>query len=287
MKKQRNVVTENTSKMYLMGLSIMTATLLFFLCSGFIWGDQHHGQIQQTPLNKQINLKGSGDMIIENWTYNPNHQLMIVTLNIDQSTDLLEDPLTFVAQEKANPQRKIPTTVEYHEEGQYVVSIQDVSPSFEVMALDIYKHKEKDEVLLGDPPQELKGDEEVKELARIYTDQRKVQTDPTLTIQMEQEYELAALTRNIKQAKQTIQDKEKQIQRIEQKLIDLNQKLVELESDRLYETGEEKEQTNTRIQQIENEKKRLNREAAENEATTQTIKEKLKMLKEKRDMIDS
>ncbi|UOQ94046.1 hypothetical protein MUO14_03490 [Halobacillus shinanisalinarum] len=286
MKKQTNVVREGTSKMYLIGLGTMTAALLFFLCSGFVFGSQNQVNVQQTPLNEQLNLSGSGEMIIEEWTYNPNRQLMVVTLNIDKSTDLLGDPLTFIAQEKANSQRKVPTTIEYHDEGQYVISIQDVSPSFEVMALDVHKHKEKDEELLDDPQQEMKGGEEVKELARIYADQRKVKTDSTLTIQTEQEYEIAALSRDIKGAKQTMQDKEKQIQRIEQKLHDIDQELVELESKRLYETGEEKEQTNARIRQLENEKDQLNREATENETTIQTIQKKLTMLKEKRDMID-
>ncbi|UOR12023.1 coiled-coil domain-containing protein [Halobacillus amylolyticus] len=287
MKKQTNLVREGTSKMYLIGLGTMTAALLFFLCSGFVFGSQNQGNVQQTLLNEQLNLSGSGDMVIEKWIYNPNRQLMVVTLNIDKSTDLSGDPLTFIAQEKANPHRKIPTKIEYHEEGQYVISIRDVSPSFEVMALDILKQKQKDQTVLADVQQEPKKDEESKQLARIYTDQRKVKTDPTLTIQKEQEYEIAALSINIKKVQETIQDKEKQIQKIEQKLNDMDQDLVELESERLYETGEEKEQTNARIRQLENDKDRLNRKATENETTIQTLQEKLKMLKGKRDMIDS
>ncbi|UOQ95077.1 hypothetical protein MUO14_09170 [Halobacillus shinanisalinarum] len=285
MKRQMIVVTENMTKMYLIGLSIMTASLLFFLCSGFVFGNQHQGKVQQTPLNEQLNLSGSGDMVIEKWIYNPNRQLMTVTLNIDKSTALLGDPLTFVAQEKDHPKRELPTTVEYHDEGRYVISIQQFSSSFDVMALDISKEENSDAFLVQGETTIPEGGEERTELARIYTDQRKVKTNQTLSIQTEQEYEIAGLSQDIREVKQTINQKEKQIQNINQRLNDIDQKMVELQSERLYETAEEKEQTDAQIHQLKNQKDMLNQKGSESETTIQTMKDKLAMLKEKREMI--
>lgn len=286
MKRQTKVITEGTTKKYLIGLSTMTVALLFFLFSGFVFGDQNQAKVQQTPLDEPLNLRGAGNLVIEDWIYNPSTNLMIVTLNIDKSTTNFNDSLTFVAQEREHPERKLLTTVEYHDESSYVISIQQVSPSFDVMALDINK-KERDDLSLEKEQTSPKGGKEKDELARIYTDQRKVKIDKTLSIQTEQEYELSAVHQDIKKAKETMKEKEKQMQSIDDRLKEMDQKKVELESERLYETEEEKKQTDTQIHQIENEKERLNRKATEYETTIQTMREKLKMLKEKRNMISS
>ena len=257
MKRQTKVITESTSKKYLIGLSAMAMALLFFLFSGFLFGDQDHAKVQQTPLEESLNLRGAGELVIEEWTYNPSKKLMVVTLNIDKSTSLLNDSLSFVAQEKEHPKNNLPTTVEFHDGSRYVISIKQVSSNFEVMALDINKEETPDFSLKREVQTSLKGGEEKNELARIYTDQRKVNRDPTLSIQKEQEYEVAATTQDIKKAKETMKEKEKQIQLIHDRLKEIDQKTVELESERLYETKEEKEKTNAQIHQLENEQDRL------------------------------
>lgn len=121
-----------------MGLSVMAMALLF-LFSGFIFGDEEQSKVQQTPVNEPLNLQGSGELTIKNWVYNPTKELMIVTLNLNKSTTLLDEKLSFTAQEKEHPKRDLPTQVEYNDESRYVISIQQVSPSFDVMALDVNK----------------------------------------------------------------------------------------------------------------------------------------------------
>ncbi|MFG6116940.1 hypothetical protein ACGTN9_17450 [Halobacillus sp. MO56] len=285
MNRQTKLITDSTSKKYLMGLSVMAMALLFFLSSGFLFGEEDRSKVQQTPLNKPLNLRGAGELKIENWTYNPSKKLMVVTLNIDKSTSLLNDKLSFVAQEKEHPKRDLPTKVEYHDERRYVISIQQVSSSFDVMALDINK-EETNSFMSGTEEQiSLKGGEEEKELARIYTDQQEVKQDQTLSIQTEQEYEVSAVSLDLRQAKQKVTDKERQIKKIEEQLKEIDQKIVELESQRLYETEKVKEQTDAQIAQLENEVDRLQREATEHETAIQALQEKIKMLEEKREML--
>ncbi|MCP3028776.1 hypothetical protein [Halobacillus sp. A5] len=287
MKKPTNVLAEGTTRKYLIGLSAMAVALLFFLFSEFLFGDEDQSEIQQTPLDEPLHLRGAGDLVVEEWTYNPSKNLMIVTLNVNKSTSILNDTLSFVAQEKEHPNRELPTHVEYHDERRYVVSIQQVSPSFDVMALDITKEKNEHFALETEEQPSLKEGEEKEELARIYTDQREVQHDQTLSIQTEQEYEVAAISQDIKQAQQEVVDKEDQIQKNDDQLKEMEQEMVELESQQMYETEEEKEQTTARIDQLENEVDRLQRETTEHETTIQTLQEKIKMLKEKREMMES
>ncbi|MFC7322386.1 hypothetical protein [Halobacillus campisalis] len=287
MKKQTKHITEGTSKKYLIGLSVMAMALLFFLFSGFIFGDEEQSKVQQTPVNEPMNLQGSGELTIKEWVYNPTKKLMIVTININKSTALLDESLSFTAQEKEHPKRDLPTQVEYNDESRYVISIQQVSPSFDVMALDV--NKEETTMLITEKTDQnsLKGGEEKKELARIYTDQRKVKMDKQLNILMEQEYKVAAVSEEIKEAKETMKEKKESIQTINERIKEIDQKIVELESELLYETEEEKKQTEARINHLENEKDQINQEAAEHELTIQTIVEKVEMLEEKREMISN
>ncbi|MBM7554819.1 hypothetical protein [Thalassobacillus pellis] len=287
MKRQAKMITEHTSKKYLFGVSVMAMALLFFLFSGFLFGGESRSKVQQTPLDEPLNLRGAGNLEVENWVYNPSMKLMVVTLNIDTSTSLLHDKLSFAAQEKEHPRRKIPTTVEYQNDGRYVISIQQVSPSFDVMALDIKKEETNRLTLKEDELHSPKGGEESNELARIYTDQTKVKTDPNLSIKTTLEYELAALSHDVKETKETIKDKEKSILSIDKRLEEMDQKIVELESERLYETKEEKEQTNAQIRELTNEKERLRRDVLEYETAINTLQEKLQLLKEKQRMISS
>ncbi|GGC97609.1 hypothetical protein GCM10007216_30490 [Thalassobacillus devorans] len=285
MKKQTKHITEGTTNKYLIGLSVMAMALLFFLFSGFIFGDEEQSEVQQTPVNEPLNLQGAGELTIKDWVYNPTKNLMVVTININKSTALLDESLSFKAQEKEHPKRDLPTHVEYNDESRYVISIQQVSPSFDVMALDV--NKEENIMIFTEKNNQnsLKGGEEKKELARIYTDQRKVKMDKQLNILTEQEYEVAAVSEQIEESKETIKEKKKSIQAIDERIKELDQKTVELESELLYDTEEEKKQTESRIHHLENEKDQINQEAAEHELTIQTIVEKIEMLEEKREMI--
>lgn len=265
----------------------MAMALLFFLFSGFIFGDEEQSKVQQTPVNEPLNLQGSGELTIKNWVYNPTKELMIVTLNLNKSTTLLDEKLSFTAQEKEHPKRDLPTQVEYNDESRYVISIQQVSPSFDVMALDVNKENTNTLLTKENAQNSLKGGEEKKELARIYTDQREVEMDKQLSILTEQKYEVAAVSEEIEEAKETRKEKKKRIQSIDERIKAIDQKTVELESELLYETKEEKKQTEARIHRLENEKEQINQEAAEHELAIQTIKDKIKMLEEKREMLSN
>ncbi|SEI13521.1 hypothetical protein SAMN05192559_11737 [Halobacillus karajensis] len=287
MKKQTKHITEGTSKKYLIGLSVMAMALLFFLFSGFIFGDEEQRKVQQTPVNEPLNLQGSGELTIKEWVYNPTKKLMVVTININKSTALLDESLSFKAQEKEHPKRDLLTHVEYSDESRYVISIQQISPSFDVMALNVNKEEKPMLITEKTDQNSLKGGEEKKDLARIYTDQRKVEMDKQLNILTEQEYEVAAVSEEIEDAKETMKEKKESIQTIKERIKEIDQKTVELESELLYETEEEKKQTEARINHLENEKDQINQEAAEHELTIQTIVEKVEMLEEKREMISN
>ncbi|MYL65508.1 hypothetical protein GLW07_19295 [Bacillus hwajinpoensis] len=286
MKRQADSITENTSIKYLIALSAIVVLLLFFLFSGLVFGNNDHAKVQQTPLKESLTISGYGELIVEEWIYNPDKNFMIVTLNLEKSPTIYEENLIFIAQEKEHPNRDLPTSVEYQDGNRYVVSIQQVSPSFEVMALDINKGDNNNGSLIQGQPSPPKGGEKSNELARIYTDERKVKVDTQLRVQTEKEYEVASLSQKINQAKKTIEEKKEMIQTIEERLKEIDQKVVVLESEQFYETEEEKEQTNSQINQLENEKDKLNREASDGELAIQTTREKLTMLKEKRNMVE-
>ncbi|MBY0094553.1 hypothetical protein H7S74_30825 [Priestia aryabhattai] len=124
------------------------------------------------------NITGTGT--IENRVYQPATDSLDMVIKMDQ-TD--EEEVSFVAQEKANPNIKLPVHLLYEDDGYYVVRISDLSPNWEALASDLYQEtEEKETVNVDDVTSDSETDstEEIDAHALIttlYSDQRKTKSE--------------------------------------------------------------------------------------------------------------
>ncbi|MBA9041765.1 hypothetical protein HNP21_004895 [Bacillus aryabhattai] len=90
-----------------------------------------------------------------------------------------EEEVSFVAQEKANPNIKLPVYLVYEDDGYYVVRINDLSSNWEALAFDLYQENEEKETVNVEGvtrDSETDSTEEIDAHALIttlYSDQRK------------------------------------------------------------------------------------------------------------------
>ena len=117
---------------------------------------------------------------IENRVYHPANSSLDMFIKMDQ-TD--EEKVSFVAQEKANPNIKLPVHLLYEDHGYYVVRISGLSPNWEALAFDLYQeNEEKETVNVDDVTSDSETDstEEIDAHALIttlYSDQRKTKSE--------------------------------------------------------------------------------------------------------------
>jgi len=82
----------------------------------------------------------TGTVTIEDRMYHPASSSLDMVIKMDQ-TD--EEKVSFIAQEKANPNIKLPVHLLYEDDGYYVVRISDLSPNWEALAFDLYQENEE------------------------------------------------------------------------------------------------------------------------------------------------
>ncbi|CAH0307774.1 hypothetical protein [Priestia megaterium] len=125
--------------------------------------------------------------------YHPALSSLDMVIKLDQ-TD--EEEVSFVAQEKANPNIKLPVHLLYKEDGYYVVRINDLSPNREALAFDLYQESEEKETVNVDDvtsDSETDSTEEIDAHALItmlYSDQRKTKSEEGNGTRNKQEYAL-------------------------------------------------------------------------------------------------
>jgi len=118
------------------------------------------------------NITGTVTITIENHVYHPVDSSLDMVIKMDQ-TD--EEEVSFVAQEKANLNIKLPVHLLNEDDGYYVVRISDLSPNWEAFAFDLYQeNEEKETVNVND----------------VTSDQRKTKSEKGIGTKTKQEYAL-------------------------------------------------------------------------------------------------
>ena len=85
-------------------------------------------------LYEAVSSNITGTVTIENRVYHPSNCSLDMVIKMNQ-TD--EEEISFVAQEKANPNIKLPVHLLYEDDGYYVVRVNDLSPNWEVLTFDL------------------------------------------------------------------------------------------------------------------------------------------------------
>lgn len=240
-----------------------------------------------TETNKVIKLSGMGKLIVEKREYNPHKNFIEIRFKLEGYE---ETGFTFKAQEKTNPGAKLPVKVLYEENGNYVLEVQNLSPNWGALALDIYnKNSEKEQMDIRKFTQDASEFEEENTNAKspnklvhtIYTDQRKTKTDDELLAKDKQYYELDFIERDKKDWETKIENYGKAIKMEEENAKTVDQKVKEMKEEMKYQTEAEKMETQSKISALESKIKFSEKNVELFKSEQKTARDKIKKLEEK------
>ncbi|MFF2444392.1 hypothetical protein [Priestia megaterium] len=232
-----------------------TAVLLFFFI-GFLslltskFYLKTEDPLYHTNTYESVSSNITGTVTIENRVYHPASSSLDMVIKMDQ-TD--EEEVSFVAQEKANPNIKLPVHLLYEDDGYYVVRISDLSPNWEALAFDLYQeNEEKETVNVDDVTSDSETDsiEEIDAHALIttlYSDQRKTKSEEGKGTKSKQEYALLVNDLEKQFVKKKMKNYEKAIMVEAKHKRQTQQEVNELQRDMKYQVNEEKADTESKI----------------------------------------
>ncbi|WP_155008809.1 hypothetical protein, partial [Priestia megaterium] len=225
-----------------------TAMLIFFFI-GFLslltskFYLKTEDPLYHTNTYEAVSSNITGTVTIENRVYHPANASLDMVIKMDQ-TD--EEEVSFVAQEKANPNIKLPVHLLYEDDGYYVVRISDLSPNWEALAFDLYQeNEEKETVNVDDVTNDSETDstEEIDAHALIttlYSDQRKTKSEEGKGTKTKQEYALLVNDLEKQFVKKKMKNYEKAITVEAKHKRQTQQEMNELQRDMKYQVNEEK-----------------------------------------------
>ncbi|MGG3771033.1 hypothetical protein ABEU98_29990 [Priestia megaterium] len=232
-----------------------TAVLIFFFI-GFLslltskFYLKTEDPLYHTNTYESVSSNITGTVTIENRVYHPASSSLDMVIKMDQ-TD--EEEISFVAQEKANPNIKLPVHLLYEDDGYYVVRISDLSPNWEALAFDLYQeNEEKETVNVDDVTSDSETDstEEIDAHALIttlYSDQRKTKSEEGKGTKSKQEYALLVNDLEKQFVKKKMKNYEKAIMVEAKHKRQTQQEMNELQRDMKYQVDEEKADTESKI----------------------------------------
>lgn len=232
-----------------------TAVLIFFFI-GFLslltskFYLKTEDPLYHTNTYESVSSNITGTVTIENRMYHPASSSLDMVIKMDQ-TD--EEEVSFVAQEKANPNIKLPVHLLYEDDGYYVVRISDLSPNWEALAFDLYQENdEKETVNVDDVTSDSETDstEEIDAHALIttlYSDQRKTKSEEGKGTKSKQEYALLVNDLEKQFVKKKMKNYEQAIMVEAKHKRQTQQEMNELQRDMKYQVEEEKADTESKI----------------------------------------
>jgi hypothetical protein len=266
-----------------------TAVLIFFFI-GFLslltskFYLKTEDPLYHTNTYESVSSNITGTVTIENRVYHPASSSLDMVIKMDQ-TD--EEEVSFVAQEKANPNIKLPVHLLYEDDGYYVVRISDLSSNWEALAFDLYQENdEKETVNVDDVTSDSETDstEEIDAHALIttlYSDQRKTKSEEGKGTKSKQEYALLVNELEKQFVKQKMKNYEKAIMVEAKHKRQTQQEMNELQRDMKYQVDEEKADTESKIAMKKDAIQSSNESIQLYEDEQKSLQEKLQKLNEK------
>ncbi|PEW81427.1 hypothetical protein CN445_29340 [Bacillus cereus] len=218
-----------------------------------------------TELNQPVKISSTGKITVLDMEYNLSKDFIIFVFKIEGEGDV---GFKFAAQEKANPNGKLPVKEIYKEGNNYVVEVRELSKNFGAVALDVYyKNSEKESVnvrkFIEEPTvnvEENSNQQNVDRLLRtIYTDQRKVKYNDELLVNKKEEYELFFIDNEKKELKSKIKRIEEISKKEESNIKEVEKKIDELKAEMKYQTQSGITETQSKITNLESKVKESER----------------------------
>jgi len=223
--------------------------------------------IAQTDYDKSINGLNQTTLTLRDWEYNPTNHLMEVTIEREHTgTDAVEPTFTFEAKGKETkdmyPAKKV-----YESDEIMVIHIENVPSKYHVIGLFVTEHrdnkilKQEYKKKLKDDKDKMITDEDKIEQSRlpkpeeiiIIGDYRKIKDNKDLAIKSEKEYKKENIIEEINRIEQeTSLITDESIPFEEDLIATLTKEKSAIKEDMKYETKEEKNQSESEIEQKEN-----------------------------------
>ena len=273
-KKKKKNLKLNMSTLYI------TLAFLFILGFGFFGTSKlfmaEDIPLNQTELNTEFDLKANGSFTIKEWAYDPEQNMMEVTL----VTNGIEDYMTkldFTAVSRERLAAELPTEIVYDESGIYIIHIQDVPKDFNQMALRFNKgEKSYDDLFAEDEAEE----EQNNIISTIYTDQRVV-NEEAIPDRNFTEYALEITDELITEAEQDIKEMEDESRMIDNVIAEIRTEIEQLQADLLYQTVDEQVETNNEVFQLDKSIEEYERDQQKISDDAKNIRAKVERLKQK------
>src|SRR5699024_11092050 len=253
------------NKFYI-GIIITLCLLLgvFFTSKYWMYDDS---VIAQTDYDKSINGLNQTTLTLRDWEYNPTNHLMEVTIEREHTgTDAVEPTFTFEAKGKETkdmyPAKKV-----YESDEIMVIHIENVPSKYHVIGLFVTEHrdnkilKQEYKKKLKDDKDKMITDEDKIEQSRlpkteeiiIIGDYRKIKDNKDLAIKSDKEYKKENIIEEINRIEQeTSLITDESIPFEEDLIATLTKEKSAIKEDMKYETKEEKNQSESEIEQKEN-----------------------------------
>lgn len=276
LKKDRVNLKRKSSVLFMGFLAISVLGLMFFLSSSFFMKEKI--PILNTELSSEKSISGSGKLTIHSWVYDPNKSEMEVTL-ITKDIKSIDDNITFEAFQRNGEQQKLEVKNVFEEDGIYVLKIFGLSKEFQQVALDLIKVRDNEFANVEGFENEEEQNNEL--LATIYSDQRKVKNDE-IKVKTENEYALYLSNVLIVQTENEFKESTNQVQREVKKQYEYENEIKLYEEKMIYETEQEKLETENIISGYQmkiDDSKRLVEEIKAKQGILQDKKDKLELRK--------
>lgn len=282
------------NKVYI--VMIITLSILFgvfFTSKSWMYDDS---AIAQTAYNESINGLNQSTLILRNWEYNPNNQLMEVTIEtVHTGTDAVEPTFTFVGKGKETKET-YPAKKVYESDNIMVVQIENVPTEYHVIGLFVTEHRDE-KILKQEYKRQLMNDSDVATTALdeikesdlpkpedviIVGDYREIKVNKKLVTKSNKAYQKETIIADMNRIKQEISviiDENIPFQ--EELMATLTKEKIALQGEMEFETKEEQDETNKEIEQKENAVLLAREQIEQHKAKVKELREKYKYREEK------
>lgn len=259
--------------------------IIFTICltsKMFLFDDD---QIMQTELNRPITTLEHTTVVLKKWEYDPNKSLMHVQIKTEKKGSFLESKLNFSAKVKSK-RTLLPVDVVFHQDGSYVVQIQNVPKDYKVVGLFI--SEDADSSLLEkanfDTTKEsnstVKQNEKEKKI-RLLGDYRKVKENVNLKKKEANEYVEDEIQDELQLITVEIENLQKSIPLQDGIVSKLEDEIKKLEANKEYQTKAQQQETDNEIQQRKGIIQQTIKQKEEMEAKLKEAEEKKKRTEKK------
>lgn len=227
--------------MYMTILGGVFLGLAFFLTSGFVFEEKV--EVLSSPVNEDIKVSSTENVVINRWIYDPKTGQMEVIIDTGHLKNEY-DTIDFEAFQRSDGS-EVDTEVVFQYEDHYVVRLEGLSTDYTQVALDLIGTKEV--------PEEEEAEEEQSGrsiLRTLYADYREVEE---ASIEERESGEYISYTTDliIEGIRENIQTVEEDIKDLKADSKDAEERIASLREDKVYQTDEEKLQTDNDINALE------------------------------------